>query len=245
MNTCRILALLFLFCLPLATTNAQDRLTMEGRITILDSVVVKKYDNEAVKLNVKLEVSQRDLTILYHFNRFVNSSSEYPALKKLGKQPKDSGLIYIIEDEDGHYIDTWIRPGMISCERVEDESRYYSSRWVVDTSNMKVSFSYIDEYSLREDFDLAKIVVTGGNAFLSVYPMMLNDNIVTRDELKPGKYKLFLFYSLQEDSGSRLLNETRSPSIPVFYGTMFSNKVDLIVEDRPVRWWEFWKRRTK
>ena len=158
MNTYRAFVLLFLFWLPLAITNAQDRLTMDGRITILDSVVVKKYDDEAVKLNIQLEISQRDLTILYHFNKFVNSSSEYPALKKWGLQPKDSGLIYIIEDEDGHFIDTWIRQGMISCEEVEDESRYYSSRWIVDTSNMKVSFSFIEDNSLREDFDLAKMV---------------------------------------------------------------------------------------
>ena len=245
MNTIRIIALLFLSWLPLAITTAQEKKTMDGKITILDSVVVKKYDEEAVKLNIQLEISKKDSTILYHFNKFINSSSEYPALKKWGKRPKNSGLIYIIEDEDGNCIDTWIRQGMISCERVEDESRYYSSRWMVDTTNMKAFFSYIEDNALREVFDLAEIIVEGGNAVLCVYPMMLNNTIFSSDDLKPGKYKLFLFYSMQEEIGSHIINEMRSPSTVVFSGTMLSNKIDLIVEDRPIRWWEFWRRRAR
>lgn len=243
MNTKRLFAMWFLFCLQLAIANAQEILTIGGRITILDSVIVKEYNEEAIKLNIHLELSQQDSTILYHFNKFVNSSSEFPALKKWGKHPKNSGLIYIIEDDDGHCIDTWIRPGMVSCERVEDESRYYSSRWFVDTTSMKVFFGYIDDNALRKEFDLAKIVVTGGDAVLCVYPMMLNSSIYTKDELKPGRYKIYLYYSMQEDGLFRFFDEMWPLSTPVFMGTLFSNKVDLIVKNRPVRWWEFWKRR--
>lgn len=244
MNTFRFFALLF-FWLPLTIANAQSGLAIDGRLTILDSVVVKKYNEEAVKLNIRLEISQQDSTILFFFNKFVNSSSEFQALKILGRKPKNSGLIYIIEDEYGHCIDTWIRTGMISCERVEDETRYYSSRWIVDTTSMKVYFSYIDDNALRKEFDLAKIVVTGGNAVLCVYPMMLDSSIYTKDELKPGRYKIFLFYSFQEDRLFRFFDEMWSLSTPVFMGTLVSNKVDLIVEDRPVRWWEFWRRRSQ
>lgn len=228
----------------LIKTNAQNCTPMNGKITILDSLVEKEYKDETIRLTIRLDVTPKDSVYLYHFNRFVNSSPAFHALMKRGSNPKNSGLIYVIENEEGSYVDTWIRPAMVSYENVEDEVRYYSSRWVVDTINMNVDFKYFEDNAIRKDFDMAILPVKGGCANLCIFPMMLNSGITVRETLKPGRYKLFLYYSMQEITGL-LLDNSQIPVDRVFLGTMISNKIDLIVKDRPSRWWEFWRRRIK
>ena len=81
--------------------------------------------------------------------------------------------------------------------------------------NLKVKFKWIEDDLERHKIDYKTIIVNGETNF-KVYPMITK-------KLEPGKYKLFLYYSV----GDNIFEKT---SDHAFSGILLSNKIDLIVK---------------
>lgn len=102
-----------------------------------------------------------------------------------------------------------------SCDRIEDEIKLQNSRYIVNKRNLKVKFKWIEDDLERREIDY-KTIIDNGETNVKVFPMITK-------KLEPGKYKLFLYYSV-EDS---LFKKT---SDHAFSGLLLSNKIDLIVK---------------
>ena len=217
---------------------------MSGSMTILDSVIVKKYNTDAVELNVRLSFPQADSVILYHFPEFVNSDDVYSFYKEHKTYPFDCGLIYTIEDENGKYVDAGYRECFVSCENIEDETKYYNSRWLLNKCSLKAELTQFMDSSSIEEYDMGRITVFHHDTIVKLYPLILKGNhIEASDEsLEPGRYKLFLFYYLKNDSKAKMHDRSIEYTGHVFFGTMLSNQVELIIEEPTRTWWQFFKK---
>ena len=206
---------------------AQDSIWSKGSLRILDTVVVKKRNKEAIELNVHISFPTNDTVILHRFKEFVytqaacitRDSIEYGVFEAVEKlNPNDLGsfgLEYIIEDEAGNQFLAGPREFvMASFDKIEDETRFYDSRYIVDKKRLKIHFKWIKDGKQRYEIDYPTLIVNG-DATVKVYPMV--------GKLKPGKYKLYLFYSI----GDKIFEET---SERAFHGLLLSNKIDLIVK---------------
>ena len=207
---------------------AQDSIYCKGVMCITDTIVVKKRHQQAVELNVHISFPTTDTVILHWFRENVYTQGTtitidsihynlYDAIQLF--QPSNVGsfgLEYILEDSEGNQI--MAGPPFMSfysCDRVEDEVKLQNSRYIVNKRNLKVKFKWIeDDLELRE-IDYNTIIVNG-ETNVKVFPMITK-------KLEPGKYKLFLYYSV-EDS---LFKKT---SDHAFSGLLLSNKIDLIVK---------------
>lgn len=206
---------------------AQNSIGGKGSIQILDTVVVKKRNKEAIELNVHISFPTNDTVILHRFKEFVYTQATtitidsvkygvFEAIEKLNPNDLGSfGLEYIIEDEAGNQILAGPREFvMASFDKIEDETRFYNSRYIVDKKRLKIHFKWIKDGKQRHEIDYPTLIVNG-DATVKVYPMV--------GKLQPGKYKLYLFYSI----GDKIFEET---SERAFHGLLLSNKIDLIVK---------------
>jgi hypothetical protein len=102
-----------------------------------------------------------------------------------------------------------------SCDRIEDETKLRNSRYIVNKRNLKVKFKWIENDFDRREIDY-KTIIVNGETNVKVYPMITQ-------KLKPGVYKLFLYYSVDD-------NIFEKTSDHAFSGLLLSNKIDLIVK---------------
>ena len=190
---------------------AQDSICCKGIMSITDTIVVKKRHQQAVELNVHISFPTTEITIdSIHYNL-------YDAIQLF--QPSNVGsfgLEYILEDSEGNQI--MASPPFMSfysCERIEDEVKIRNSRYIVNKRNLKVKFKWIEDDLERHKIDY-KTIIVNGETNVKVYPMITK-------KLEPGKYKLFLYYSV----GDNIFEKT---SDHAFSGILLSNKIDLIVK---------------
>ena len=200
---------------------------MKGTMTILDTVIEKKHCQTAVKLNVRLSLDMEEPLVLPRFYEYVNSDGLYSVIEKGGLNDYlgNYGLSYVVVDGNGDYVNTGYSPvSFASFEKLEDEDRFHNSRWVVDKRRLNARYKWIKDDIERARIDKAELLVHSRDTTVTVYPIILldKDSSNTRGEgLKPGKYRLFLFYSFQKD-------DIRHRNI--FSGYMKSNEVTLIIK---------------
>ena len=204
-------------------------------MVILDTLVVQNQSEiDVVPLHVEVRRPTLDSDTLSFFGFWkVVDSQNYliDALEFEGKiKPYNHGLGFVVEDSLG------------KMQRIDDFKLISYTFWFIE-KRKAATVRILDENKLKfynkrlsldeiEDYygDKGVLSVTGNTTFVTVYPVLMK-------KLKPGRYKLFLYYSK--------LSPREGCSDNQFLGTMISNKVDLIVEDRPIKWWEFWRRKSK
>ena len=210
---------------------AQNTFVAQGSMTILDSVVIKKHNKDAIELSVRLSFPEADSVVLSHFYEYVNSDGLYSLIKDDGVNPLgDCGLTYAIEDENGNYISTgYNQLVMVSCENVKDESDFYDKVWKVNKRSLKAK-RVLPKEDEKEKLSMSKLVVCHNDTIVKLYPIILDNRnfFGSRTPYPPGKYKLFLFYS-QEDEHN-ILEKNKRPGEHVFKGSMVSNKIDIIIK---------------
>ena len=214
-----------------AVAFPQEPTSVLGTMTILDSVVIKRHNKDAVELNVRLSFPQTDSVVLSHFYEYVNSDGLYSLIKDDGVNPLgDCGLTYAIEDENGNYISTgYNQLVMVSCENVKDESDFYDKVWKVNKRSLKAK-RVLPKEDEKEKLSMSKLVVCHNDTIVKLYPIILDNRnfFGSRTPYPPGKYKLLLFYS-QEDEHN-ILEKNKRPGEHVFKGSMVSNKIDIIIK---------------
>ena len=210
---------------------AQNTFVAQGSMTILDSVVIKKHNKDAIELSVRLSFPEADSVVLSHFYEYVNSDGLYSLIKDDGVNPLgDCGLTYAIEDENGNYISTgYNQLVMVSCENVKDESDFYDKVWKVNKRSLKAK-RVLPKEDEKEKLSMSKLVVCHNDTIVKLYPIILDNRnfFGSRTPYPPGKYKLLLFYS-QEDEHN-ILEKNKRPGEHVFKGSMVSNKIDIIIK---------------
>jgi len=209
---------------------------------ILDTLVIHNpSEHDVLKLDVKFHLSSfdSDTLFLWGIGRHIDSWSNLIDALELGCRGWENACLqFIIEDGFGEmqrikYFEPLSTYSSWTCEK-----RALRRRRLVDEETLRVYYKVFktDEEVKKYDDNLSyMLAMTNPDTVFSVFPI-LSDHISTV-ELKPGRYKLYLYYSF--------LNPTNEKQNKQFYGTMISNKVDLIVEDRPTKWWEFWRRKSK
>lgn len=223
----KILIVLFVILIE-NNVLAQDSILCRGVMHITDTVVVKKRHQQAVELNVHISFPTEDTVFLHRFHENIFTQGMTVSIDSVSHNAYDAlqqfhhlnfvsfGLEYILEDKEGNQI--LASPpfmAMYSCDRIEDETKLYDSRWIVNKKNMKVQFKWIEDNLERNEIDY-KTIIVNGETDIKVYPMITK-------KLEPGKYKLFLFYSI----GNNIFEKTSNYA---FSGLLLSNKIDLIVK---------------
>lgn len=198
----------------------------EGTMTILDTIVVKKPCQSAVKLNVRISLDHDEPILLPRFYEFVNSDGLYSVIERdgLGDFVGNYGLTYVVVDSNGDFVSTGYSRPFESFVRIEDEERYRNCRWVVRKRSLKARFKWIKDDEKRAEMDKSELCVNGADTVVAVYPIILQKKdspSASGETLEPGVYRLFLFYSFKKD-------DIRQRN--VFTGYMKSNEIRLIVE---------------
>lgn len=195
-------------------------------MTILDTVVVKKACQSAIKLDVRISLNFDEPVVLPWFYEFVNSDGLYSAIKRTGLDNfvGNYGLSYVIVDSNGDYVSTGYSRVLASFDRIEDEERFYNSRWVVGKHSLKARHKWIKDETERAKMDRSELYVSGADTIVTVYPIILQKKdspMASGETLEPGTYRLFLFYSFKND-------DIRQRN--VFSGYLKSNEISLIVK---------------
>ena len=253
--------LLVLLLAMSAVAFPQEPTSVLGTMTILDTLVVKHYDENAVRLNVRLSFDTADTVVIYYFNENVNYSSFYSNwVKKYGrKDAGNKGLSYVIEDENGEQIYCGIK--MCLSGEVVDYPPEPTEGPFVDTTCMKICYKRMPKGYDSSQYEIAKFVVPRGDTVVQLYPMIIGDyeSVFPRPRRKfgqdvtsilrelnpipPGRYKLFLYYSQLDYRLPRFFDTEWNENNTVFLGVMQSNAIDLIIEEEPPKWWQFWKKK--
>ncbi len=218
-----IILLLTILSLPvLSQTIAEEK----GTMTILDTIVVKKSCQSAVKLNVRISLNHDEPVVLPRFYEFVNSDGLYSLIERdgLGNFVGNYGLTYVVVDSNGDFVSTGYSRVLASFDRIEDEERFYNSRWVVRRRSLKARFKWIKDDVERAEMDKSELYINSADTVVAVYPIILQKKdspMASGETLEPGEYRLFLFYSFKHD-------DIRQRN--VFKGYMKSNEVRLIIK---------------
>ena len=221
----RYLIVLLFVVLPLPIFS-QTVAETEGTMTILDTIVVKKPCQSAVKLNVRISLDHDEPILLPRFYEFVNSDGLYSVIERdgLGDFVGNYGLTYVVVDSNGDFVSTGYSRPFESFVRIEDEERHRNCRWVVRKRSLKARFKWIKDDEERTEMDKSELCVNGADTVVAVYPIILQKKdspSASGETLEPGVYRLFLFYSFKKD-------DIRQRN--VFTGYMKSNEIRLIVE---------------
>lgn len=221
----RYLIVLLFVVLPLPIFS-QTVAETEGTMTILDTIVVKKPCQSAVKLNVRISLDHDEPILLPRFYEFVNSDGLYSVIERdgLGDFVGNYGLTYVVVDSNGDFVSTGYSRPFESFVRIEDEERHRNCRWVVRKRSLKARFKWIKDDEKRAEMDKSELRVNGADTVVAVYPIILQKKdspAASGETLEPGVYRLFLFYSFKKD-------DIRQRN--VFTGYMKSNEIRLIVE---------------
>lgn len=206
--------------------KAQNVNEVHGSISILDSVIVKAKCHSAIELHVRLHFDTDKALIFPRFYEFVNSDGVYASIKDSNADNYlgNYGLSYVILDSLGRYIYTGYGFTMASFETIEAEDRFYNSRWVVDKHRKKAKFKWIKDEKKRMALDRSEMKVAHGDTIVTLYPMILQNKdsyLINNEDLLPGEYSLFLFYS-----NDKSIDSSKGT---IFSGVMKSNSIKLIV----------------
>lgn len=193
-------------------------------MSVMDTCIYYDLSVDAAPIRIQLNNSFGSPCSLVGFRRFISidpfSCDEYTVEDyRMGKRP--NGLVYFIEDDNGKIL----------------QGDYVMSDYI-DDGNVK--HRYLDTLSLRlkssdfEHSDNRMIECSQGDSVFNAYVVFtFNYN------LRPGHYKLFLAYSYNgKDSAHYNVWPSR-----LFVGSMISNKIDLVVEDPPCKFWSIFKRK--
>lgn len=218
-----IVLLFVIFSLPVFSQTVAES---NGTMTILDTIVVKKSCQSAVKLNVRISLDHDEPILLPRFYEFVNSDGLYSVIERdgLGDFVGNYGLTYVVVDSNGDFVSTGYSRPFESFVRIEDEERHRNCRWVVRKRSLKARFKWIKDDEKRAEMDKSELCVNGADTVVAVYPIILQKKdspAASGETLEPGVYRLFLFYSFKKD-------DIRQRN--VFTGYMKSNEIRLIVE---------------
>ena len=232
---------ILLFCFPF--------FTIAQTITILDSIIVKKKHQDVVALNIEMSFPITD-SALIRINKVPRPVVSDPVVThslSYGNEKFNVGLIFIVENANGQMIPLSSYPGYPGFNPVL--SKQYSldnenivhddcaeSRCVWDEENASAYYKKICCDSLRF-YDNQSLVLSHSDTLLRLYPLLFDN------KLQPGQYKLYLYYYYNPTNC--ISNVSEEKLMKDYYGELFSNKVTLIVEDCPVKWWEFWKKKGK
>ena len=144
---------------------------------------------------------------------------------------KDSsvGLNYIVEDNKGNIINAKdnLPPSFVN---IEDEINYTVQREFVNERTLKIKKINIDRLELN-NYQLSKFLLVENDTTICMYPLLR-----TYHSLKPGTYKIYLFYSFNnehisvEPPTSYLWDNNKPNDSLIFRGVIISNKVDLIIK---------------
>lgn len=204
-------------------------------MVILDTLVIQNQSEiDVVPLHVEVRRPTIDSDTLSFFGFWkVVDSHNYTidVLEFEGKfQPYNHGLQFVVEDSLGKMqrIDDC---KLVSYTFWSTEKRKAATVRILDENKLKFYYKRISLDEIEDYYGNKGVLsMTGNTTIVTVYPVLMK-------KLKPGRYKLFLYYSK--------LSPREGYSDNQFLGTMISNKVDLVVEDRSVRWWEFWRKRAR
>lgn len=186
-------------------------------LSILDSCVHYNLQFDAVRIAVELN-NQSDRNLFFiDFKRHIDvdpfSCNEF-TVSDYQNGKRNNGLVYFVENDEGEIVE---------CNKVlvspVDENLEKRKYHVLDESCLKYQDS--DYRMVENPYEKAP---RGKSVFESFLLIKYNHY------LPPGHYKVFLAYSF---NGETTLNIWDSC---IYRGALLSNKVDLIVEDRPARW---------
>lgn len=223
-------------CFLLITINifSQETKPCLAYMQIIDSIVVKEQCKSAIELKVRLLFPQNDTIVLYKFHEFVNSElisiqnadtiySVYDAIKNLDFSGfGNPGLFYVVEDEIGRQIKTGAPDFLVSSNSLSVETKHLESRYIVCKNRMMTYKKRIKDNLARQEFDLAKLLISRSDTIVTVYPMITK-------KLEKGSYIFYLCYSQNDINQYKYYDRQWDSIKPIFTGTLVSNKIQLLV----------------
>ena len=208
----------------------------EIKLTIIDTVIVKRDYPFATKINAQINVPDlHDTMFMYNFYRCVGSSDFFYYNKdyyeKLYLDEESSGmsispghsvgLKYVLEDENHEIMNTYSDYFSLLYKYPDDDARnditgiFVNSRQKI--IRKKLNWKKEDDYVLAKyEINCQSQIVTL-NLLLSVY----------HNNLPQGEYYLYLFYSF--NPGPKYYRKDLEND-RTFNGTIVSNKIKLIVK---------------
>ncbi len=202
---------------------------------IMDTVAVLKNGQDAVRLFVKITNNDSDALSLFRFGKYVLPNGYYTKSMEVGRKTNENvGLIYVVEDDSGSVIHL-SEPAMMAEYKNEDDWLEISKTvWVVDEPELSANAKIIDDVKELKEFNYPTFNLISQDSTLSVYLMFKQFN------LPPGQYRVWLLFS--EGSDDRHLPRCVDKS-EYYWGKIVSNAIDLIIEEEPPKWWQFWKKK--
>jgi hypothetical protein len=178
---------------------------------IEDSVIVKKPNEDAVRVTLTIATTIKDVDtlVLYKINKYVPSNPFI--LEESDIEKYSSELIYVVERMDGSIVaaNDQTTP---SFKRARDEIEF-SERVYIVTSKLKIQFVHRGDIS--ED-ELSRVEIIRGEKTIEVFPLLKKYH-----SLSKGTYYLFFCYAI---NGQRINLCDKSTAANVI-----SNKVKLEV----------------
>ena len=218
--------LLLFYCFPIFS---QDDCKI--KIEILDSLLVKNKRQQALKVNVSMELCQCDDTLfIYRFNKVVHTSNFVIAYLDFNLFKNSSvGLNFIIEDVEDNKIQA-NNIDHISFKKHEDEIRSSYQRLFINKSNLKIKYKLLKDEKKRNKHDEGKYTVSENNRNFILYPLINHYY-----NLPKGEYYLYFVYSFNRDlvnkpPPSSIWDSEKPDKNRVFNGSFISNKVKLIIK---------------
>lgn len=195
-------------------------------LSILDSCVHYNLQFDAVRIAVELNNQTGRNLFFVDFKRHINvdpfSCDEF-TVSDYQNGKKNNGLVYFVENDEGE---------IVGCDKVlvtpVDENLEKRKYHVLDESCLKYQDS--DYRMVENPYEEAP---RGKRVFESFLLLKYNHY------LPPGHYKVFLAYSFTGETSLNIWDSC------IYKGSLLSNKVDLIVEDYPCKWWKKWRRKVK
>ena len=164
-----VLFLFFAFTIFL-NGHAQESIKFD----IIDSLVIKKKNQESLRIRVRLTLSDEefDSLILYRFYLFTPSIPFLNSQDDLMRFSLTSvGLNYIIEDEDGNIIKARERLTP-SYKDLKDEIQSSSIYFVVDTNNLTIRAIKSKDTAQTHENQLSKYKLTSYSKIIALYPLI-------------------------------------------------------------------------
>ena len=201
-----------------------------SRVEIINSVVIKERKQDVVRLEILLSSSDKETDTLY-FYKFYKHIPSIPFvynLSMLNKYKYSSlGLSYIIEDSQENIIEARdnLPPSFVN---MKDELNYLAQINQVNEKTLKIKKVKLN-HEESHDYHLSKLMLAGSDT-ITLFPLLSSYH-----NLKPGMYKLYLFYSFNETVSSipcsqSFWDKNKPNDFMIFKGSIISNKIDLIIK---------------
>lgn len=217
---------LFILFLPLFSFAQKD---VNACLEILnEDITMRKPDQDVVEICLHIHPDTTFFGKTIEFSRYVESNHWACAYMDLQFNLDDlpiNGLSYFLETLDGRIV---YNQGDVLDDPIDPENRTYIIH-VVD-KNLKIHSISVNKEEY-EVYTKANRITIHNDTVVNVYPLIDWEHY----GLKAGRYFLYFMYR------TIVVEDGIVMSGPI----LTSNKVELIVEDRPIRWWEFWRRRAR